>query len=189
VPAIGQDPDVSGLQDLLETESSLVHIDARQQASRDGFFAGGDLVTTQRFVTVAFGSGKLAATEIDRFLHAGAPARDRPTQPQVSIDVINTNYHPRYPRAAQQLVPATARQVDFNEVELGLSVDEVLAESRRCFSCGNCTLCDNCFYYCPDMAISREDGGYSVDEDFCKGCGLCVRECPTGSLIMQRETS
>lgn len=189
VPAIGQDPDVSGLQDLLETENSLIRINERQQASRDGFFAGGDLVTTQRFVTVAFGSGKLAATEIDRFLHAGAPARDPPPQPQVSIDVINTNYHPRDSRAAQQLIPATERQVGFNEVELGLSVDAVLAESRRCFSCGNCTFCDNCFYYCPDMAISREDGGYSVDDDFCKGCGLCVRECPTGSLIMQRETS
>jgi len=188
VPAIGQDPDVSGLQDLLETEGALVRINEQQQASRDGFFAGGDLVTTQRFVTVAFGSGKLAATEIDHFLHSGAQARDLSPQPEVSIDVINTSYHPRDSRAEQQLVPSRERQAVFDEVELGLSVDEVLAEAQRCFSCGNCTFCDNCFYYCPDMAISRVDSGYSVNGDFCKGCGLCVSECPTGSIIMRQET-
>jgi len=188
VPAIGQDPDISGLQDLLETEDALVRINERQQTSCDGFFAGGDLVATQRFVTVAFGSGKLAATEIDRFLQSGAPTRDLLPQPEVSIDVINTSYHPRVSRAEPQLVPSNERQAVFDEVELGLSVDEVLAEAQRCFSCGNCTFCDNCFYFCPDMAITREGNGYSVDGDFCKGCGLCVSECPTGSIIMRQET-
>jgi len=137
---------------------------------------------------VAFGSGKLAATEIDRYLCAAAPAHDLPLQPEVSLDVINTSYHPRERRAVQQLVAANERQASFDEVELGLSVDEMLAESQRCFSCGNCTFCDNCFYYCPDMAISRVGNGYSVDGDFCKGCGLCVSECPTGSIIMRQET-
>ena len=61
VPAIGQDPDISGLQDLLDVEGALVSINEQQQTSRNGIFAGGDLVTTQRFVTVAFGFGKLAA--------------------------------------------------------------------------------------------------------------------------------
>ncbi len=188
VPAIGQDPDISGLQDLLEVEAALVRIDGQQQTSLGGFFAGGDLVTMQRFVTVAFGFGKQAATEIDRYLRSGAPARDLAAQPEVSIDVINTHYHPRASRAVPQLVPATERQASFGEVELELPLSEVLAESQRCFSCGNCTFCDNCFYYCPDMAINREKNGYSVNDDYCKGCGLCVRECPTGSIIMRAET-
>ena len=188
VPAIGQDPELSGLQDLLELEGALVRIDEQQQTSRGGFFAGGDLVTLQRFVTVAFGFGKQAATEIDRFLRSGTPARDLPARPEVSIDVINTDYHPREVRAAQQLVPAAERQASFDEVELTLPAGEALLESQRCFSCGNCTFCDNCFYYCPDMAINRETHGYSVNDDYCKGCGLCVRECPTGSIIMRAET-
>ncbi len=188
VPAIGQDPDISGLHDLLEVEAALVRIDGQQQTSLGGFFAGGDLVTMQRFVTVAFGFGKQAATEIDRYLRSGTPARDLAAQPEVSIDVINTHYHPRASRAVPQLVPATERQASFGEVELELPLSEVLAESQRCFSCGNCTFCDNCFYYCPDMAINREKNGYSVNDDYCKGCGLCVRECPTGSIIMRAET-
>ncbi len=188
VAAIGQDPDISGLQDLLEVEAELVRIDKQQQTSLDGFFAGGDLVTMQRFVTVAFGFGRQAATEIDRYLCSGTPARDAAVQPEVSIDVINTNYHPRAVRAVPQLVPAVERQDSFDEVELELPVNEILAESQRCFSCGNCTFCDNCFYYCPDMAINLEPDGYSVNDDYCKGCGLCVRECPTGSIIMRAET-
>jgi Pyruvate/2-oxoacid:ferredoxin oxidoreductase delta subunit len=38
------------------------------------------------------------------------------------------------------------------------------------------------------MAINREAHGYSVNDDYCKGCGLCVKECPTGSIIMRAET-
>jgi NADPH-dependent glutamate synthase beta subunit-like oxidoreductase/Pyruvate/2-oxoacid:ferredoxin oxidoreductase delta subunit len=187
VPAIGQDPDISGLQDLLDTDAALVRIDQQQQTSVDGFFAGGDLVTMQRFVTVAFGFGRQAATGIDRYLRSAAPAQELSAEPEVSFDVINTNYHVRAPRETQQLVGAADRRASFDEVELGLPLDEVLAESQRCFSCGNCTFCDNCFYYCPDIAIKKESNGYSVNGDYCKGCGLCVKECPTGSIVMQAD--
>jgi Pyruvate/2-oxoacid:ferredoxin oxidoreductase delta subunit len=37
------------------------------------------------------------------------------------------------------------------------------------------------------MAVHRVNGGYAIAEDYCKGCGLCVRECPTGSMVMQEE--
>jgi len=188
VPAIGQDPDTTNLRDLLDVEAGLVQVDGQQQTSLAGFFAGGDLVTMKRFVTVAFGFGKQAATEIDRYLRSETIDREFPSQPIVPIDVINTHYHPQATRAKQQLVSAAERQTSFDEVELALPGDEALAESQRCFSCGNCTFCDNCFYYCPDMAINRENGGYSVNDDYCKGCGLCVRECPTGAIVMRQET-
>jgi Pyruvate/2-oxoacid:ferredoxin oxidoreductase delta subunit len=73
------------------------------------------------------------------------------------------------------------------EVQLGLEIEQALAESERCFSCGTCTHCDNCVVYCPDMAVKRVANGYTVLTDFCKGCGLCVKECPTGSMTMQEE--
>ncbi len=186
VPAIGQDPDVIDLQDLLSVEAGLVRVDEQQQTSLAGFFAGGDLVTMQRFVTVAFGFGKQAATEIDRYLRSDAEDRNSVSQPTVPIDVINTHYHPHAARAKQQLTPAAERLTCFDEVELALADGEALAESQRCFSCGNCTFCDNCFNYCPDMAINRKGGGYSVNGDYCKGCGLCVRECPTGAIVMRQ---
>ncbi len=188
VPAIGQDPDVRVLRELLDVEAGLVSVDEGQQTSVAGIFAGGDLASMQRFVTVAFGFGKQAAIEINRYLRSEPSGREIQSQPTVPFNVINTHYHPHAVRVAQQLVPPAARQADFDEVELALSGINALAESRRCFSCGKCTHCDNCYYYCPDMAIKRENGGYSVIEDYCKGCGLCVRECPAGAIVMRQET-
>jgi Pyruvate/2-oxoacid:ferredoxin oxidoreductase delta subunit len=40
---------------------------------------------------------------------------------------------------------------------------------------------------CPDLAVRRVADGYEVLGDYCKGCGLCVRECPTGSMDMMEE--
>jgi Pyruvate/2-oxoacid:ferredoxin oxidoreductase delta subunit len=37
------------------------------------------------------------------------------------------------------------------------------------------------------MAVRRTGAGYAIAADYCKGCGLCVRECPTGSIVMTEE--
>ncbi|MGA8927142.1 MAG: 4Fe-4S binding protein, partial [Solirubrobacterales bacterium] len=68
-------------------------------------------------------------------------------------------------------------------------------EARRCMSCGNCFSCDNCFGVCPDNAVMKlaetaenpNAKGYAIDLDFCKGCGLCVQECPCGAIEMIPE--
>ena len=73
-------------------------------------------------------------------------------------------------------------------MQLGLDAQAAAAESERCFSCGTCVDCDNCIVVCPDLAVRRaEVGGYEVLVDYCKGCGLCVRECPTGSMTMVED--
>ena len=84
-------------------------------------------------------------------------------------------------------MPSETRLRGQAEVQLGLEAERALAEAARCFSCGYCISCDNCFYYCPDMAISRVPGGYAVAVDYCKGCGLCVAECPSGAIAMREE--
>jgi Pyruvate/2-oxoacid:ferredoxin oxidoreductase delta subunit len=84
-------------------------------------------------------------------------------------------------------VPAAERLRGGGEVQLALTPQQVLAEAQRCFSCGTCTHCDNCFQHCPDLAITHAGGGYAVLADYCKGCGVCVRECPTGSMLLREE--
>jgi Pyruvate/2-oxoacid:ferredoxin oxidoreductase delta subunit len=62
-------------------------------------------------------------------------------------------------------------------------------------SCGNCFSCDNCFGVCPDNAVIKladaaanpNVNGYAIDLDFCKGCRLCVEECPCGAIEMVPE--
>ena len=85
---------------------------------------------------------------------------------------------------------AARRTTTFDEVVQGLDESSALYEARRCLSCGNCFECDNCFGVCPDNAVLKLGPGnrYEIDYEFCKGCGICVQECPAGSILMVSET-
>ncbi len=185
VPSIGQDPDLAPLG-ALGAEDNLLKVDARQATSAERVYAGGDLASMARFVTEAVGMGKRAAAEIDRTLR-GAAGATAATEPVVPLGSIATAYYPKQPRAAEQRLDAAQRVRSDAEVQLGLELERALAESERCFSCGTCVYCDNCVVYCPDMAVKRGPDGYVVLADYCKGCGLCVKECPTGSMKMVEE--
>ena len=78
----------------------------------------------------------------------------------------------------------------FNEIDQSYPEEAALQESGRCFHCGVCTMCDNCFVYCPDVAIARkakDEWGYDIAMDYCKGCGICVHECPRSAMVMEEE--
>lgn len=79
--------------------------------------------------------------------------------------------------------------LDFRELTPGFSAVDVMTEVTRCFNCGRCTGCWNCQVFCPDNAVRKTpDGlGFTIDLDYCKGCGICVAECPCGALILERE--
>ena len=186
VPAIGQDPELAVLQSFVRSEGPILWTDAGGATSSEGVFAGGDVASMARFVTEAIGMGRRAAREIDRRLQARDTAGEGPGKP-VPLAAINTFYYPPAARSARARLEPAGRLRGHAEVELGLEAAQALAEAARCFSCGRCISCDNCFYYCPDMAIRRVAGGYAVAEDYCKGCGLCVQECPTGSIAMREE--
>jgi NADPH-dependent glutamate synthase beta subunit-like oxidoreductase/ferredoxin len=187
VVAIGQDPDLAALSESLPVAGGLLSVGERQATSVEGVWAGGDVASMDRFVTEAIGMGKRAALDIDRVLRGEAPGAVQEEAP-IGLAGIATWYHPKHARAAARVLPAGQRVASGQEVQLPLELEQALEEAGRCFSCGECTNCDNCFHYCPDLAIRRVDGGYEVLTDYCKGCGLCVKECPTGSMTMREET-
>jgi NADPH-dependent glutamate synthase beta subunit-like oxidoreductase len=187
VPAIGQDPELAAVQSFVRTDGALLWTDAAGATSAERIYAGGDLASGARFVTEAIGMGMRAAREIDRRLQGRAAAAAGAARAALPLSAINTFYYPPAARAERERLGAEERLRLHAEVELGLRDEQALAEAARCFSCGRCILCDNCFHYCPDMAIRRVPGGYEVNGDYCKGCGLCVAECPTGSIAMREE--
>jgi len=186
IPSIGQDPDLAPLQ-ALDAVGALLKVNERQATSLDRVYAGGDLSSMARFVTEAIGMGKRAALQIDRVLRAGLEGPLSLEEPVVKLGNIATAYYPKQPRAAEHHLDPAQRLKSDLEVQLGFDVDVALAETERCFSCGTCVFCDNCVNYCPDLAVKRNDAGYLVLADYCKGCGLCVKECPTGSMKMVEE--
>jgi len=72
-----------------------------------------------------------------------------------------------------------------------LDEKQVVAEAKRCMSCGLCFECDNCVVYCPQTAVYRvkkteaTTGRYvATDYDKCIGCHICHDVCPTGYIQM-----
>ncbi|HRC37331.1 MAG TPA: 4Fe-4S binding protein, partial [Rubrivivax sp.] len=191
--SIGQDPDLTPFAGALPERGALLAVDERQATGGAGVWAGGDVASMARYVTQAVGMGKQAALDIHRrLLDAAAPAGDDAAsaagpEAVVPLAAIATWYHPKAPRVTEQVRLPSERHSAALEVQLGLDIEQALAEAGRCFSCGTCIHCDNCVVYCPDLAVARVDVGYEVLADYCKGCGLCVRECPTGSMKMVEE--
>jgi 2-oxoacid:acceptor oxidoreductase delta subunit (pyruvate/2-ketoisovalerate family) len=191
VLALGQETDLSllGAAPGLEVEDGVVVTrPGTMMTSRPGVFAGGDVSPGERSATVAVGHGRAAAVGIDAWL-SGTTVAEVPEPELASYDSLNTGYVEDAPRQHRTQLEMVRRQTTFEEVVHSLDAGNALYEARRCLSCGGCISCDNCFAYCPDNAVIKlgPEGEYAVDLDYCKGCGLCVEECPTGSIVMEPE--
>ena len=103
---------------------------------------------------------------------------------------INTAYFLPTSRSVMEKIPLEERLAGFKEVNKGLSQQQAMHDISRCFHCGRCTMCDNCYIFCPDNAISHKktEFGYTIDYDYCKGCGICVTECPRNAMGMEKES-
>jgi len=141
IVAIGEQPDLGMLASVgLESRGGKVlHVDADTYAtSLSGVFAGGDLCTGPNNVVEAIAAGKQAAEVIDRFVH-GEPLR-RPPEPRLPELYIESPKgsaeelrHAR--RAPRPVFPSALRKGSFAEVEMSLSEEDALRESRRCLRC------------------------------------------------------
>jgi NADPH-dependent glutamate synthase beta subunit-like oxidoreductase len=191
VLALGQETDLSLLDAIggVDVRDGVVPVDHSQMTTHPGVFAGGDVVPGERSVTVAIGHGRRAAQAVDAWL-ADIPAPDQEPVELAEFAALNTWYFEDAPRTHRTRLEAVRRQTNFEEVVQGLDAETAQYEARRCMSCGNCFSCDNCFAVCPDNAISKTGvpgQPYLIDLDYCKGCGLCVSECPSGAIDMFPE--
>ena len=189
--ALGQDVDLSFLQNVHGLEIShdgVIQVDDTMMTSRTGVFAGGDMVPAERTVTVATGHGKKAARHIDAYLR-GIQYVKPLSNPLASFENLNTWYYTDADQSQQKSLDLVRRQRSFEEVVSGLDESTALFEARRCLSCGTCFECDNCFGVCPDNAVVKLDPGqrYEIDYEYCKGCGVCAEECPSGAIDMIKE--
>jgi len=190
VLALGQEPDLTLLEGLpgVEIDKGVVRVGPNMMTGYPGVFAGGDMVPSDRTVTVAIGHGKLAARHIDAWLR-GTQYTPPPPPPPATFDRLNTWYYSDAPAQLRPRLEVARRITTFDEVEGGLDESTALFEARRCLSCGNCFECDNCYGVCPDNAVIKLGPGrrFMIDYDYCKGCGLCAAECPAGAITMVPE--
>ncbi len=190
VLALGQDVDLSLIEGVpgLLVEDGVVQVNPQMMTGHPGIFAGGDMVPAERNVTVAIGHGKKAARNIDAWLR-GENHIPPPKAELATFDKLNPWYYSDAPKTVRPMLDIIRRQSTFEEVQGGLDESNALFEARRCLSCGNCFECDNCYGVCPDNAVIKHGPGKGFDfnYDYCKGCGICVSECPCGAIKMVPE--
>jgi 2-oxoacid:acceptor oxidoreductase delta subunit (pyruvate/2-ketoisovalerate family) len=193
VLALGQEADLSLLDGVpdLSFDDGVVKIDDQFMTVHPGVFAGGDVVPADRTVTVGVGHGARAARAIHSWLAGQGPALDPESPGIAEYANLNTWYFADAPHAVRPHLEAARRTSGFDEVVQGLDASTALYEARRCMSCGNCFECDNCYGVCPDNAVIKlgVGEGFRIDYDYCKGCGICATECPSGSILMVPETT
>ncbi len=188
IKAIGEESDRKLLPDEYLGDDGWPYAEKKTGATKvEGVFAGGDFIQGPSTVVEAEAWAQRAAKSIDRFLK-GEDIHVKEIPPRtVSFMLIKTEYFDRAPAVHPEELSVEERVKSFEEEVKTFSEEMALKEAKRCFSCGYCNFCGNCYVYCPDMSILWENGKPVVDYDFCKGCGVCARECPRGIIQMVSE--
>ena len=189
--AVGQETDTNFLTKVPGVEfhrDGTVAVGPNMMTGAQGIFAGGDMVPSERSVTIATGHGKKAARHIDAWLRGQAYVVPE-KHPIVSHEKLHLWYRTTAPKRLQQHLPVEERLDGFMEIMQGLSEKEALFEAKRCLSCGNCFECDGCYGSCPEDAVIKLGKGrrYRYDYDKCTGCAVCYEQCPCHAIDMIPE--
>jgi NADPH-dependent glutamate synthase beta subunit-like oxidoreductase/Pyruvate/2-oxoacid:ferredoxin oxidoreductase delta subunit len=210
--AVGEAVDSRFLPDGLINQG-LIQVDSHLRTSHGPVFAGGDAVDQPRTIVAAIGAGKRAAISMDVYLKGLLPeevfprirvgnrgaismraylaGRETGVWPDVlevmPFEELNTLYFRHTGRVSMRRLDQRGGICTFEEVNKGFDRGEAVVSAARCFSCGLCNYCHNCYFFCPEGVVSLDPAGgaRSVDYNHCKGCGTCARSCPRGAVSMR----
>jgi heterodisulfide reductase subunit A-like polyferredoxin len=144
------------------TPRGLIEADPDTLAtSREGVFAGGDVVSGPYIAIAAVAAGREAALSIDRYLKgqdlkAGREQPLRPIAPEAG------HWSPVPAEAVIQrraVMPELSREdwtKGFREINLGYPEALAVAEAERCLNCGGCSECLQCVAACLPGAIDHQ---------------------------------
>ena len=135
--AIGQVPGVSDAWGLARGADGTIAVsDGSLKTSREGVFAGGDVVLGPLNVIKAIAQGRSAAEEIDRYLGGSGDIRET-LAPEAGEEM---DYHPDLHPQGKGCVSMSeaspqSRAHGFELAERGYSEGEATEEARRCVRC------------------------------------------------------
>ncbi|MEK6195220.1 MAG: FAD-dependent oxidoreductase, partial [Deltaproteobacteria bacterium] len=160
VPAIGQQPDLSALENVTGLEFSrwgTIETDSISYATgREGVFAGGDLQTGPSIAIAAIAAGREAAESIVRYFDGQGMTEGR--EPKTHEDpryLSITGDELKISRLSMPELPLKKRAGNFEEVELGFDEEPGREEAARCLNCSYCSECYQCVDACLAEAVDH----------------------------------
>ncbi|MBN1845788.1 MAG: FAD-dependent oxidoreductase [Sedimentisphaerales bacterium] len=138
------------------------------ETSREGVFAGGDIVTGPASVIEAIAAGKRAADSVERYLNGEdlrAPRFEDDLKPFSEDLLPDVKKQEKNPRHHPDELSSDRRINNFDEVEAGFSEAAALAEAERCLNCALCSECGECLAACEHNAIDYFMRPKNIDLD------------------------
>jgi NADPH-dependent glutamate synthase beta subunit-like oxidoreductase/CheY-like chemotaxis protein/NAD-dependent dihydropyrimidine dehydrogenase PreA subunit len=145
---------------------------------KEGVFIGGD-VKRVGFAAEAMRDGVIAAESMDRYLRGGDLKAGREKEYEDAAFPKHSEYKPQ----PEVLWAPAEERLNFAPFEKGYSLEEAVAEARRCLCCGPCSSCKACVA----MGLQSELPPIRLDQDLCSGCGVCVTVCPYDALKLVKS--
>lgn len=200
IAAVGETADLDFVPDL--GDGILNGTDGAVTSAGSPVFFAGDVVTGAGTVAAAVGSGRRVAVDVDRYLQTGRLGDSIEMLAQLwpralnlekiaTPDRLNPAYIKPHEHAELRRLSVAHSLGSFAEVVQGLRPEEAVREAQGCLSCGTCNGCMNCYHFCPDIAVRRSERGkgLEISAEHCKGCGICVEECPRGAMKLEPVAS
>jgi len=185
IMAVSQEPDWSTLGSI-QTNGSWLKVDPWGRTGIDGVWSGGDTLTLG-LATISIGQGRKAAECIHAQLRGGQPEESDAGKP-IESSRLKLDWYKAKDRAERKILSPEERLAKpMDEVDLGMPIEAALEEATRCFSCGLCFGCENCWMYCQNTCFKKlpelvPGSYYSLDLALCDGCKKCWEECPCGYI-------
>ena len=194
IMAIGQKLDSTDFTSVELTDRGTIKADEDTfMTDLDGVFAIGDATNKGASIAIeAIGEADRCVKVVDAYLN-GEELDFTPKYISKRDDSrIDLSTKEKEPRIVAGVLDADVRKANFDEVSLGLTVEEAKKEAERCLECGcreyfKCKLLSVAQRYDinPDRFAGEMPQKYTRDENAfierntakCILCGLCVRSC------------
>lgn len=195
IMAIGQKLDGTDFENVVSlTDRGTINADEDTFLTNlDGVFAIGDATNKGASIAIAaIGEADRCVKSVDAYLNGKELDFTPKYLSKRDDERIDVSSKAVVPRTNAKVLDADIRKSNFDEVSLGLAVEEAKKEAERCLECGcreyfKCRLLSVAQRYDihPDRFAGEMPQKYTRDENSfierntakCILCGLCVRSC------------
>lgn len=165
IAAIGETPDIPRQFGLKQADGNRIWVAPDTLAtSREGVFAGGDVVSGPASIIEAIAVGREVAVSVDKYLGGKGIIDEVLALPEGEVKPLDADKLPEERRPEVATLSILKRLTSFNEVAGGYTEEMAVREAKRCLKC--------------DVNPT-----YTVNEDKCKGCHNCKVICPVVGCI------